>query len=34
VFARVENLLDREYEEVIGFGTPGMSAFLGIRFSL
>lgn len=27
--ARVENLLDRKYEEVAGYGTPGFSFYLG-----
>src|SRR5690606_32586537 len=31
VFARVENLLDEEYEEVFGFAQPGISAFAGVR---
>jgi outer membrane cobalamin receptor len=31
VFARVLNLLDREYEEVLGFPSPGRSAFVGVR---
>ena len=33
VFARVENALDSQYQEVYGFATPGMTAFAGIRFS-
>ncbi|MFM2128530.1 MAG: hypothetical protein RL477_76 [Pseudomonadota bacterium] len=31
IFARAENLLDRRYEEVYGYGTPGRSAFVGLR---
>jgi vitamin B12 transporter len=31
LFARVENLLDEEYEEVFGFAQPGISAFGGVR---
>jgi outer membrane receptor protein involved in Fe transport len=31
VFARVLNLLDREYEEVLGFPSPGRTAFVGVR---
>ena len=31
VFGRVENLLDKEYEEVDGFGTPGFSVFGGLK---
>lgn len=34
LFARVENLFDKEYEEVLGFGTPGVSGFGGVRVSL
>lgn len=33
VVARVENLLDKEYEEVKGWGTPGFSVFGGIKLS-
>mgnify|MGYP001581359448 CR=1 FL=1 len=31
VFTRVENLFDKEYEEVLGFGTAGFSAFGGVK---
>lgn len=31
VFARVENLLDETYEEVLNYGTPGRAAYLGVR---
>ena len=31
VFARVDNLLDREYEEVYGYGTPGISGYGGVK---
>ncbi|MBI5188067.1 MAG: TonB-dependent receptor [Nitrospirae bacterium] len=34
IFARVENLLDEDYEEAGGYGTPGLSIFGGIRISL
>ncbi len=30
VFARVENALDRRYEEVFGYGTPGRAAYAGV----
>ena len=33
LFGRVENLLDKEYEEAKGFGTPGLSFFGGIKLS-
>ncbi|MBQ7248563.1 MAG: TonB-dependent receptor [Deltaproteobacteria bacterium] len=32
--ARVENLLDRDYEEVWGYGTPGIGAYAGIRVGI
>jgi len=31
LFARIENLLDTDYEEVYGYGTPGLSAFAGLK---
>ena len=31
LFARIENMLDENYQEVRGFGTPGISGFAGIR---
>lgn len=34
VNARVENVFDKEYEDVIGFQTTGIGAYLGINFSL
>lgn len=34
VYARVENLLDEKYEEVAGYGTPGLSAYGGVRVAL
>ncbi len=33
IFGRAENLLDEDYEEVKGFGTPGISAYAGIKLS-
>lgn len=33
LFGRVDNLFDREYEEVAGYGTPGISAFGGVKVS-
>lgn len=33
LFARVDNLFDKEYQEVLGFGTPGTSAFGGVKVS-
>jgi vitamin B12 transporter len=34
LFTRVENLLDIDYEEVYGYGTPGLSAFAGLKINL
>ncbi|RKY92551.1 MAG: TonB-dependent receptor [Ignavibacteriae bacterium] len=31
LFARVENIFDTQYEEVFGFGTPGLSFFGGLK---
>lgn len=31
-YARVENAFDTDYEEVIGYATPGRAAYVGIRF--
>ena len=31
LFGRVENLLDEDYEDIVGFNTPGIGAFLGVR---
>ncbi|MBT8382808.1 MAG: TonB-dependent receptor [Ignavibacteriaceae bacterium] len=34
MFARVENILDSEYEDVYGYGTPGLSAFAGLKLTI
>jgi vitamin B12 transporter len=34
LFSRVENLFDKEYQEVDGFNTSGVAGFGGIRFAL
>ena len=34
LYGRVENLLDDDYQEVLGFGAPGISGFSGIRMKL
>ena len=34
VFARVENLFDKDYEEVLGFSSPGIGGYGGVRISL
>jgi vitamin B12 transporter len=30
-YARIENLLDENYQDVFGFGTPSISAYAGVR---
>ncbi len=31
VYGRIENLFDEDYQQILGYGTPGLSASLGIR---
>lgn len=31
LYTRVENLFDREYQQIIGYGSPDRSGFLGVR---
>jgi vitamin B12 transporter len=33
VFGRIDNLLDKDYQEIIGFNTPERSAYLGVELS-
>lgn len=33
LFARVNNLFDRNYETVADFATPGLNAFVGVRYA-
>ena len=33
LYGRIENLLDEEYQQISGFGTPGISAYGGVRLS-
>ena len=33
LYARIENLFDRQYQQVIGYGTPGLSGYFGARLS-
>lgn len=33
-FGRVENLLDQNYQEVLGYETAGLAAYAGLRFKL
>ncbi|MGY8986232.1 MAG: TonB-dependent receptor, partial [Sphingomonadales bacterium] len=30
-YARIENLLDQHYQTVFGYGTPGLSGYMGLR---
>ncbi len=34
LYTRIDNLLDKEYQEVLGYGTPDRSYFAGVRVSL
>jgi len=34
LYGRIENLLDKEYQEVLGYGTPDRSYFAGVRVRL
>ncbi len=31
IYCRVENLVDRQYQTLAGYGTPGRGAFIGVR---
>lgn len=31
LYARIENLLDTRYQQVLGYGTPGLSGLVGLR---
>ncbi len=31
VYGRIENLFDKDYQQILGYGTPGLSGSLGIR---
>ncbi|MEQ3649344.1 TonB-dependent receptor [Hyphomonas sp.] len=31
LYGRIENLLDEEYQQILGYGTPGLSGSVGIR---
>ena len=33
LYARIENLLDSDYEEVFGFQTPGIGAWMGVKLN-
>lgn len=32
LFGRIENLLNEDYQQVLGYGTPGLSGSLGVRY--
>jgi vitamin B12 transporter len=32
--ARIDNLLDKQYEEVLYYGTPGRAFYIGVKFTL
>ena len=31
LYGRIENLLDTDYQQVLGYGTPGLSGSIGVR---
>jgi vitamin B12 transporter len=31
LYGRIENLLDEQYQQVLGYGTPGISGTIGAR---
>ena len=33
LYARVENLLDEHYQQILGYGTPGLSGSIGARLT-
>ena len=34
IYGRVENLFDEQYQQISGYGTPGLSAYVGVRVGL
>lgn len=34
LYGRIENLFDEDYQQVSGFGTPGLSGYAGVRLTL
>ena len=34
LFARLENLLDEEYEDVLGYGVQDFGGYVGVKFSM
>ncbi|MBV1907055.1 MAG: TonB-dependent receptor [Pseudomonadales bacterium] len=33
IYARIENLLDKQYQQVLGYGAPGFSSYVGLRWN-
>ncbi len=33
MLARIDNMLDEQYEEVFGYGTPGIGGFVGLSWT-
>lgn len=33
IYARVENLTDEQYQQILGYGTPGLSGSVGVRLA-
>jgi vitamin B12 transporter len=33
IYTRAENILNRKYEEIYGFGTPGLAVFAGVKIN-
>jgi vitamin B12 transporter len=33
LYARIENLFDEDYQQVLGYGTPGLSGYVGARLA-
>jgi vitamin B12 transporter len=33
IFARIDNMLDQQYEEIFGYGTPGIGGFAGLSWT-
>ena len=31
LYGRIDNLFDNQYQQIVGFGTPGISSFFGVR---
>ena len=34
LYGRIENLLDEEYQQILDYGTPGVSASVGVRWRM